>query len=85
MLVLSRKIEESIMIGGNIEVVVLGIEGDQVKLGIKAPKDVNIYRQELYQSIQSENRAAVQQAVQGAVPLTQLASLLKNEQKREQK
>ena len=59
MLVLSRKTDESIMIGGNIEVIVLGVEGDNVKLGIRAPKDVGIYRNEIYIAIQNENRAAV--------------------------
>ena len=59
MLVLSRRLEESIMIGENIEVVVLGVEGDVVKLGIRAPKQVDIYRKELYMSIQASNREAV--------------------------
>lgn len=59
MLVLSRKIDESIMIGSNIEVVVLGVEGDHVKLGIRAPKEVEIFRKELYVSIQASNREAV--------------------------
>jgi carbon storage regulator len=59
MLVLSRKIDESIMIGGNIEVVVLGVEGDNVKIGIRAPKDIEILRKELYDNIQSSNREAV--------------------------
>ncbi|CAM3349320.1 carbon storage regulator CsrA [Paenibacillus lupini] len=59
MLVLSRKIDESIMIGGNIEVVVLGVEGDNVKIGIRAPKDIEILRKELYANIQSSNREAV--------------------------
>ncbi|CAM4389980.1 carbon storage regulator CsrA [Paenibacillus alkaliterrae] len=58
MLVLSRKSNESIMIGGNIEIVVLGVEGDTVKLGIRAPREVDIYRKEIYMAIQEENRAA---------------------------
>ena len=58
MLVLSRRTNESIMIGGDIEVTVLGVEGDNVKLGIRAPKEVDIYRQEIYLAIQAENRAA---------------------------
>lgn len=58
MLVLSRKTDESIMIAGNIEVVVLGVEGETVKLGIRAPKDVEILRKELYVNIQSSNREA---------------------------
>ncbi len=58
MLVLSRKSNESIMIGSNIEIVVLGVEGDTVKLGIRAPREVDIYRKEIYMAIQEENRAA---------------------------
>ncbi|HDP70440.1 MAG TPA: carbon storage regulator [Actinobacteria bacterium] len=55
MLVLSRKKDESIVIGNNIEVMVVGVEGDHVKLGIKAPKDVSIYRREIYDQIQAAN------------------------------
>ncbi|MDQ6422502.1 carbon storage regulator CsrA [Paenibacillus sp. LHD-117] len=58
MLVLSRKSNESIMIGANVEIMILGVEGDNVKLGIRAPKDVDIYRKEIYMAIQDENRAA---------------------------
>jgi len=72
MLVLSRKIDESIMIGGDIEVVVLGVEGDTVKLGIRAPRNVDIYRKEIYTSIQEANR----QAAQVSIPLQQLGQLL---------
>jgi carbon storage regulator len=58
MLVLSRKKGESIIIDGQIEVKVIAVEGDVVKLGIEAPKTVSIHRQEVYQAIQEENRAA---------------------------
>jgi carbon storage regulator len=58
MLILSRRKEESIVIDGRIEVAVVDIKGDQVKLGIKAPRDVKIYRNEVFQAIQAENRAA---------------------------
>ncbi|WP_336776613.1 carbon storage regulator CsrA [Paenibacillus sp. MMO-58] len=58
MLVLSRKTDESIMIGGNIEIVVLGVEGETVKLGIRAPKEIEIFRKELYMNIQASNREA---------------------------
>ncbi|GMK48695.1 carbon storage regulator [Paenibacillus glycanilyticus] len=58
MLVLSRKTDESIMIGGNIEIVVLGVEGETVKLGIRAPKDIEVFRKELYMNIQASNREA---------------------------
>ncbi|MEE6134127.1 carbon storage regulator CsrA [Priestia flexa] len=58
MLVLTRKTNETIKIGENIEVTVLSISGDQVKLGIKAPRDVEVHRQEIYEEIQLENRQA---------------------------
>ncbi len=61
MLVLSRKTEESIMLGKDIEIKVLGIEDDRVKIGISAPREVEIYRKEIYLEIQEENRAASQQ------------------------
>lgn len=63
MLVLSRKSNESIMIGTNIEIIVLGVEGDNVKLGIRAPKEVDIYRKEIYMVIQEENRSAATSSV----------------------
>ncbi|HON77896.1 MAG TPA: carbon storage regulator CsrA [Spirochaetota bacterium] len=59
MLVLARRINESIMIGDDIEVVVIDIKGDQVKLGIKAPKKITVHRKEIYNEIQQENIAAM--------------------------
>lgn len=56
MLVLSRKKGESIIIQDNIEVTILSVEGDTVRIGISAPKDIDIFRQEVYQSIQETNR-----------------------------
>ena len=58
MLALARKVIESIMIGNDIEITVLEIKGDQIKLGVKAPKSVPIYRKELYVQIQEENKQA---------------------------
>ena len=58
MLILSRKINESINIGDKIEVSIIDIRGDQVKLGINAPRDVKVYRQEVYAAIQEENLMA---------------------------
>jgi carbon storage regulator len=55
MLILSRKIDERIMIGDQIEISVIDIKGDQVKLGISAPSQVKVYRKEVYQAIQREN------------------------------
>ena len=59
MLVLARRLNESIMIGDDIEVVIIDIKGDQVKLGIKAPKKVTVHRKEIYQEIKQENIAAI--------------------------
>ena len=58
MLALARKVNESIMIGNDIEITVLEIKGDQIKLGVKAPKSVPIYRKELSVQIQEENKQA---------------------------
>ena len=63
MLVLTRKKGESIMIGDQIELVVISVEGDLVKLGIKAPQQVEIYRKEIYQLIQQSNREASEKAM----------------------
>ncbi len=60
MLILSRKIDESIVIGEDVEVSIVDIKGEQVKLGIKAPKEVKVYRQEVFTAIQNENMAAAQ-------------------------
>ncbi|MCM3389095.1 carbon storage regulator CsrA [Ureibacillus chungkukjangi] len=59
MLVLSRKKNESIMIGDHIEVKILSVEGDQVKLGIVAPKNVKVHRSEVFQAIQEQNKEAL--------------------------
>ncbi|WP_391120324.1 carbon storage regulator CsrA [Psychrobacillus sp. L3] len=59
MLVLSRKKDESIMIGDQIELKILSVDGDQVKIGIIAPKNVKVYRSEVYESIQQQNKEAL--------------------------
>ena len=58
MLVLTRKSEQSVVVGSHIEIRVLGIRGDQVSLGFIAPDEVSIYRKEVYEAIQQENRMA---------------------------
>jgi len=64
MLVLTRKIDQGIMIGDNVRVIVVDVRGDQVKLGIEAPRDVVVHREEIYREIQAENaRAALKAAV----------------------
>ena len=62
MLALSRKIGESIVINNDIEITILELKGDQVKVGIAAPKSVPIYRKELYLQIQESNKEAADSA-----------------------
>lgn len=58
MLVLTRKINEKIIIGDNVEIVLVDIGKDQVKIGINAPRNVKVHRWEVYEEIQKENREA---------------------------
>ena len=58
MLVLTRKVNQSIVINDNIEVIVLEVRGEQIRLGIRAPREVAVHRKEIYDQIQEENRAA---------------------------
>ena len=74
MLALTRKKQEAIMIDGNIEIRVLDIQGDKVKLGISAPKNVGIHREEVYAQIKSANEEAVSGE---AVSLNELSQFMK--------
>jgi len=56
MLVLTRRVDESIAIGENIHITVLAVEGDRVKIGITAPREITILRQEVFDAIQAQNR-----------------------------
>jgi carbon storage regulator len=58
MLILARKKGEAIQIGNEIEITIISIQGDQVKIGIEAPKTVEVYRKEIYEQIQEENKQA---------------------------
>ncbi|KSV60611.1 carbon storage regulator CsrA [Acetivibrio ethanolgignens] len=58
MLALSRKLNESIVVGNDIEITILEVKGEQVKIGINAPKSVPVYRKELYTQIQESNKEA---------------------------
>jgi carbon storage regulator len=55
MLILTRRVGESLMIGDEVNVTVLGIKGNQVRIGVNAPKDVAVHREEIYQRIQQEH------------------------------
>ena len=70
MLALSRKKNESIIVNNDIEITILDIKGDQVKIGINAPKSVPVYRKEVYVQIQEANKAASQ--LEGAQALKNL-------------
>lgn len=63
MLALTRKVNESIVIGNEIEITVLEVKGEQIKLGISAPKSIPIYRKELYLQIQESNKQAAESSV----------------------
>jgi len=60
MLILSRRINEKIMIGDDVSISIIEIRGDQVRIGVDAPKTVKVFRQEVFDSIKAENKAAVE-------------------------
>ena len=60
MLVLTRKPGETVMLGEDIQVKIVSVDGDQVKIGIEAPRALKIYRREVYEAIQQENEAALE-------------------------
>ncbi len=76
MLILSRKLNESIVIDGRIVVKILRVDGDVVKVGIEAPKEVPVHRQEVYDEIQKSNQEAV---ASNRAAVTQLARVLRTE------
>jgi carbon storage regulator len=73
MLILSRRLGESVTIGDDIVVTVVGISGSQIRLGISAPKAIRVLREEIYKAIQKEN----QSAASAADPMTRLEGALK--------
>ena len=77
MLILTRKKEESIIINGNIEIQIIAVEEGKVKIGINAPKDIEIFRSEVFEKIQSENKKAAHPAASIKV----LSEKMKNSKK----
>jgi carbon storage regulator len=78
MLVLSRKLNQSIEIGDDVHIVVVSIDRDTVKLGIQAPREVPVHRTEVYQEIQRANRAAVPGTVPEPSPAAASPARLKS-------
>lgn len=74
MLVLSRQKNESIMIGDDVEVVIVDVRGDKVRLGITAPKAISVHRKEVYNAIQQEKAEGKQRDNQSPNPHTQKSS-----------
>lgn len=58
MLILTRKVDQKIKIGDDITLTIIGFTGDQVKIGVEAPKHVKVFRQEVFEAIQTENKSA---------------------------
>jgi len=58
MLILTRRVGETLMIGDDVTVTVLGVKGNQVRIGVNAPKDVSVHREEIYERIKKEQAAA---------------------------
>ena len=80
MLVLSRHRDESIMIGDDVVVTIVDIRGDKVRLGINAPQDIPVHRQEVYEAIQRENRKAAKLSAPDTGPIGNPAAKTTNPQ-----
>jgi carbon storage regulator len=79
LLVLTRKRNESIIIDNQVEVIILEVIGDQVKIGIKAPKEIPVLRKEIYQAVKDENKAAIKV---GPSDINELAEIIKKRLKK---
>ena len=85
MLVLSRQRDESIMIGDDVEIVIVDVRGDKVRLGITAPKKIPVHRREIYDAIQREKAQKAEGETPAADPKDQADSADKEEAKEHQK
>ena len=79
MLILSRKIDEKIRIGEDIIITLIDVHGDQVKIGVEAPKSVKVFRQEVFDAIQLENKAALVKETEDKNAISALSKLLKKD------
>ena len=72
MLVLTRRVSQSIVIGNDVVVTVLEVRGDQVRIGVSAPRDVDVHREEVYEELQEANRAAASPSPEAVTKLGRL-------------
>jgi carbon storage regulator len=79
MLVLSRKCDQSLILGEDITITVLGIEGDRVKLGIRAPRSVPVLREEVYEQLRVANQGAASTTTTLRPSIQDLAAMLRRE------
>ncbi len=76
MLVLTRKPDQSIMVGNDIEITVLEVRGEQVRLGIRAPRTVTVHRKEVFEQIRQENQSASAATLESLPDMNTLGSVL---------
>ena len=72
MLILTRRVGETLMVGDDVSVTVLGVKGSQVRIGINAPKDVGVHREEIYHRIQQEKAVKGGQAISTETPVEEV-------------